>query len=303
MCFYSELYSPAQHHLPEVKDLINVYRALTRAAPSCGALIKYNKRTPAPKSEKKKVAEVLSDLMLLRHQHSTQKWGRVFWPQRLNNYQKPLRADSSDEEEDQDEVCSGSGWSSLSTNPWKASTPDPEEEAIKWESFDLLPELDHLELSMVNEVSEEEFHDALEVTARTPSPPPPGSTILIKSAEEPRGRCGLFRGTGQDQFGYINSNGDIFMVPHNSFCISATRIMVVYHFRWPEASVRITQDASLLIDEVLTRRENFPAFKIEATRIPTTYREAVVSDEEDLVEISVDIFSPEIVERANCIIH
>ena len=108
------------------------------------------------------------------------------------------------------------------------------------------------------------------------------------------------------------------MVPHDSFRISATRIMVAYHFRWPEASVRITQDASLLIDEVLTRRGNFPAFKIEATRIPTTYREAVgmsaaesaqwdciraVSDEEDLVEISVDIFSPEIVERANCIIH
>ncbi|KAI0326528.1 hypothetical protein GY45DRAFT_1373864 [Cubamyces sp. BRFM 1775] len=280
---HPDLYSHVEArvcHLPEVKDLIGVYRALARAAPSYRALIKYNKRTLEPKSEKKKVVQVtneayqaviqaaekiismlanpqvagvLSDLMPLRHQHSTQNWGHVFWPQCLDDYQKPLGADSSDEEEDQDEVRSGSGWSSLSTNPWKVSTPDPEEEAVKWgqsneksppslvfsrsdspsseaESFDLLPELNHLELSTVDELSEEEFHDALEVAARTPSPPPPGSTILTKSTEEPCGRCGLFRGTGQDQFSYINSNGDIFMVPHDSFRISATRIMVVYHF-------------------------------------------------------------------------
>ncbi|KAI0327004.1 hypothetical protein GY45DRAFT_1373483 [Cubamyces sp. BRFM 1775] len=201
------------------------------------ALIKYNKRTLAPKSEKKKVVQVaneayqaviqaaeeiismlanpqvagvLSDLMPLRHQHSTQNWGHVFWPQRLDDYQKPLGADSSDEDEEQDEVRSDDEWSIPSTNPWKSPTPDPKEEAIKWgltpveestpslvssrssspcsevESFDLLPELDHLELSTVDELPEEEFHKALEVAARAPSPPPPPPT-LIKNVEEPRG--------------------------------------------------------------------------------------------------------------------
>ncbi|KAI0323856.1 hypothetical protein GY45DRAFT_1376005 [Cubamyces sp. BRFM 1775] len=184
---HPDLYSHVEArvcHLPEVKDLIDVYRALARAAPSYGALIKYNKRTPAPKSEKKKAAEkiismlanpqvagVLSDLMPLRHQHSTQNWGHVFWPQHLDDYQKPLGADSLDEDEEQDE----------------SPTLDAKEEAIKWgltsveestpslvsshsslpcsevESFDLLPKLNHLKLSTVDELLEEEFHKALEV--------------------------------------------------------------------------------------------------------------------------------------------
>ncbi|KAI0324929.1 hypothetical protein GY45DRAFT_1375147 [Cubamyces sp. BRFM 1775] len=229
---HPDLYSHVEArvcHLPEVKDLIDVYQALARAAPSYGALITYNKRTLAPKSEKKKVVQVankayqaviqaaekvismlanpqvagvLSDLMLLRHQHSTQNWGHVSWPQRLNNYQKPLGAESLDEDKEQDEL----------------PTPDPKEETIKWgltsveestpslvssrsslpcseaESFDLLPELHHLELSTVDKLPEEEFHKALEVIARAPSPPPPPPppTTFIKNIEEPRGRCGYF---------------------------------------------------------------------------------------------------------------
>lgn len=69
--------------------------------------------------------------MPLRSQHSTQNWGHVFWPTHLDDYQKPFGADSSDEDEDKDEEHSG-GWSTPSTDPWKVSTPDPEEEAIKW---------------------------------------------------------------------------------------------------------------------------------------------------------------------------
>ena len=61
---HSDLYSHVEArvcHLPEVKDLINVNQALARAAPSYGALNKYNKRTSAPKSEKKKVVQVANE--------------------------------------------------------------------------------------------------------------------------------------------------------------------------------------------------------------------------------------------------
>ncbi|KAJ8455645.1 hypothetical protein ONZ51_g12371 [Trametes cubensis] len=352
---HPDLYSHVEariSHLPEVKDLIDVYRSLTRAAPSYGVLVNYNKRTSAPKSEKKKVDRVaneayqaviqgaekvlsmlanpqiagaLSDLMPLRNQHGTHNWGHIFWPQRLDDYPEPIEVD---EDEDAD-----------------VATPDPEEEAVKWgqtseestpslvsshsdspysevESFDLLPELEHLELSTVDEVdelSEEEFHKALKVAVRAPSPPPPPSSTLTKNDEEPRGRCGFFRGTGEDRLGYVNSNGDIFVVPNNPFGISVTRIMVAYHLRWPEASVRTTMAASLLIDDVIARRGNFPAFKIEAERTPTTYRQAIgmsaaesaqwdciraVGNESDLVQISLDVFRPEVVERnQNIIVH
>ncbi|KAJ8473216.1 hypothetical protein ONZ51_g8005 [Trametes cubensis] len=337
---HPDLYSHVEAriaHLPEVKDLIDVYRALARAAPSYSVLVKHNQRTSAPKSEKKKVVQVaseayqavvqaaekvismlanpqvagaLSDLMPLRNQHGTHSWGHVFWPQRLDDYPQPIEVDSSDEEEDEDEV----------------STPDPEEEAIKWgptsvegstptlsspssnssysevESFDLLPELEQLELSMIDELSEEEFHEALKVA----------------HVEEPNGRCGFFRGTGEDRFGYINSRGDIFMVPNSSFGISDVRIMVAYHLRWPGASVRTTQAASLLIDDVIARRGNYPAFKVDAERIATTYREALgmsaaetaqwdciraVGSDAELVQISLDVFRPEVVERNNAIVH
>ena len=356
-------------HFPEVKDLIDVYRALARAAPSYSVLVKHNQRTSAPKSEKKKVVQVaseayqavvqaaekvismlanpqvagaLSDLMPLRNQHGTHSWGHVFWPQRLDDYPQAIEVDSSDEEEDEDEVRSDGGWSIPSTDPWKVSTPDPEEEAIKWgptsvegstptlsssssdssysevESFDLLPELEQLELSTIDELSEEEFHEALKVAVRAPSPPPPPPTAITKHVEEPHGRCGFFRGTGEDRFGYINSRGDIFMVPNSSFGISDVRIMVAYHLRWPEASVRTTQAASLLIDDVIARRGNYPAFKVDAERIATTYREALgmsaaetaqwdciraVGSDAELVQISLDVFRPEVVERNNAIVH
>ncbi|KAJ8482619.1 hypothetical protein ONZ51_g5260 [Trametes cubensis] len=213
-------------HLPEVKDLIDIYRSLARAAPSYGVLVNYNKRTSAPGSEKKKVDQVaneayqaviqaaekvlsmlanpqiagaLSDLMPLRNQHGTHSWGHIFWPQRLDDYPEAIEVD---EDEDAD-----------------VSTPDPEEEAIKWgqtsaqestpsltsfssdssysevDSFDLLPELEHLELSTVDEVDElpeEEFHEALKVAVRAPSPPPPPPTTLTKNVEEPQGRCRFF---------------------------------------------------------------------------------------------------------------
>ncbi|KAJ8488098.1 hypothetical protein ONZ51_g3764 [Trametes cubensis] len=295
-------------HLPEVKDLIDIYRSFARAAPSYGVLVNYNKRTLAPRSEKKKVDQVankayqaviqaaekvlsmlanpqivgaLSDLMPLRNQHGTHSWGHIFWPQRLDDYPGSIEVDK---DEDAD-----------------VSTPDPEAEAIKWgqtseestpslvssrsdspysevESFDLFPELNHLELSTVDEVDklpEEEFHKALKVAVRAPSPPPPPPTTVTKNVEEPHGHCGFFRGTGEDQLGYVNSNGDIFVVPNNPFGISVTRIMVAYHLQWPEASVRTTMAATLLIDNVLTRRGNFPAFKIEAERTLTTYRQAL----------------------------
>ena len=363
---HPDLYSHVEariSHLPEVKDLIDVYRALARAAPSYGAIVGYNKKTSAPKSEKRKVDQVaneayqaviqaaekvlsmlanpqiagaLSDLMPLRNQHGTHSWGHVFWPQRLDDYPEPIEVDSSD-------VSSDDGWSIPSTDPWKVSTPDPEEEAIKWgqtsvqestpsltssssdssysevESFDLLPELEQLELSTIDELSEDEFHEALRVAVRAPSPPPPPPTTVTKNVEEPRGRCGFFRGTGDDRLGYVNSNGDIFVVPNNPFGISVTRIMVAYHLRWPEASVRTTMAASLLIDDVIARRGNFPAFKIEAERTPTTYRQAIgmsaaesaqwdciraVGNESDLVNISLDVFRPEVVKRnQNIIVH
>ena len=70
---------------------------------------------------------------------------------------------------------------------------------------------------------------------------------------------------------------------------------------------------------VLTHRGNFPAFKIEAECTPTTYRQALgmsaaelaqwdciqaVGNESDLVDISLDVFRPEVVERnQNIIVH
>ena len=108
------------------------------------------------------------------------------------------------------------------------------------------------------------------------------------------------------------------MVPNSSFGISDVRIMVAYHLRWPGASVRTTQAASLLIDDVIARRGNYPAFKVEAERIATTYREALgmsaaetaqwdciraVGSDAELVQISLDVFRPEVVERNNAIIH
>ncbi|KAJ8472647.1 hypothetical protein ONZ51_g8380 [Trametes cubensis] len=161
------------------------------------------------------VAGALSDLMPLCHQNSTQNWGHVFWPQCLDDYQKPLRADSLDKDEE-DEVHSGGGWSTPSTDPWKVSTPNPEEEAIKWgqtlvqestpslttshsnspysevESSNPLPELEHPKPSMTDKPLEEESHEALKVTARAPSPPPPPPTAIAKHVEEPHGQCGFF---------------------------------------------------------------------------------------------------------------
>ncbi|KAJ8457446.1 hypothetical protein ONZ51_g11527 [Trametes cubensis] len=267
-------------HLPKIKDLIEVYHALTRATPSYSVLVNHNQRTSAPKLEKKKVFQVtsessqvvvqaaekvismlanpqvaraLSDLMPLRNQHGTHSWGHVFWSQCFDDYPQPIKVDSLNEEEDENEVHSNGGWSIPSTDPWKVSTPDPEEEAIKWgptsvegltptlslsqsdspysevESFNLLPELDQLELSKIDGLLEEEFHEALKVTVRAPSPPPP-PTAITKHVKEPHGECGFFRGTREDQFRYINSTGNIFMVPNNPFGISVTRIMVAYHF-------------------------------------------------------------------------
>ncbi|KAJ8501827.1 hypothetical protein ONZ51_g372 [Trametes cubensis] len=139
-------------HLSEVKDLIDVYRALARAAPLYSVLIKHNQRMSAPKSKKKKVVQVaseayqavvqaaekvismltnpqiagaLSDLMPLRNQHGTHSWGHVFWPQRLDDYPQAIEVDSLDEEEDEDKVHPNSGWSIPSTDPQKGSTSDP----------------------------------------------------------------------------------------------------------------------------------------------------------------------------------
>ncbi|KAJ8488078.1 hypothetical protein ONZ51_g3771 [Trametes cubensis] len=252
-------------HLPEVKDLINVYRALARAAPSYSVLVKHNQRTSVRKSEKKKkvvqvaseayqamvqaaekvlsmlanpqVAGALSDLTPMRNQHGTHSWGHVVWPQRFNDYPQAIKVDSSDEEEDENEVF----------------TPDPQEEAIKWgptsvegstptlsssssnssylevESFDLLPELNQLELSTIDKLPEEEFHEALKIAVRAPSPPPPPPTAITKHVEEPHRRYGFFWGTRENRFRYVNSRGDIFMVPNRPFGISVTWIMVAYH--------------------------------------------------------------------------
>ncbi|KAJ8456489.1 hypothetical protein ONZ51_g12097 [Trametes cubensis] len=104
---------------------------------------------------------------------------------------------------------------------------------------------------MIDELSEDKFHEALKVAVQAPSPPPPPPTTLIKNIEEPHGCCGFFRGTGNDQLAYVNSNGNIFMVPNNPFGISVTRIMVTYHLQWPEALVRTTMAALLLINDVL----------------------------------------------------
>ena len=102
------------------------------------------------------------------------------------------------------------------------------------------------------------------------------------------------------------------MVPNEHFGTSVTQIMAFYHLRWPEASVRTTKAASLLIDDVIARRGNFPTFKVEAERIPTTYRQAigmsttecmlwdriqVVGNEADLINISLDVYHPEVVKR------
>ena len=61
---HPDLYSHVEAriaHLPEVKDLIDIYRSLARAAPSYGVLVNYNKRTSAPRSEKKKVDQVANE--------------------------------------------------------------------------------------------------------------------------------------------------------------------------------------------------------------------------------------------------
>ncbi|KAJ8472862.1 hypothetical protein ONZ51_g8233 [Trametes cubensis] len=346
---HPDLYSHVEAriaHLPEVKDLIDVYRALARAAPSYSVLVKHNQRMTAPKSEKKKVVQVaseayqavvqaaekvismlanpqvagaLSDLMPLRNQHGTHSWGHVFWPQRLDDYPQAIEVDSSDEEENEDEEEAIKwGPTSVEGSTPTLSSSSSDSSYLEVESFDLLPELEQLELSTIDELSEEEFHEALKVAVRAPSPPPPPPTAITKHVEEPHGRCGFFRGTGKDQFGYINSRGDIFMVPNSSFGISDVRIMVAYHLRWPEASVRTTQAASLLIDDIIARRGNYPAFKVDANRIATTYREALgmsaaetaqwdciraVGSDAELVQISLDVFRPEVVERNNAIVH
>ncbi|KAJ8462184.1 hypothetical protein ONZ51_g11061 [Trametes cubensis] len=318
---HPDLYSHVEAriaHLPEVKDLIDIYRSLARAAPSYGVLVNYNKRTLAPRSRG------LSRISCPFATNTALTAGGIFfWLQRLDDYPEAIEVD-----EDEDV---------------NMSTPDPEEEAIKWgqtsaqestpsltssssdspysevESFDLLPEHEHLELSTVEELSEEEFHEALKVAVRAPSPPPPPLTTLTKNVEEPQGRCGFFRGTSEDRLGYVNSNSDIFVVPNNPFGILVTRIMVAYHLQWPEASVRTTMVAALLINDILAHRGKFPAFKIEAERTPTTYRQVLgmsaaesaqwdcihaVGNESDLVEISLDVFRPEVVERnQNIIVH
>ncbi|KAJ8461980.1 hypothetical protein ONZ51_g11194 [Trametes cubensis] len=188
-------------HLPEVKVLIDVYRALARATPSYGVLVNYNKRTSAPKLEKKKVDQVaneayqaiaggLSDLMPLRNQHGTHSWEHVFWPQHLDDCPESIEVATPNPEEE----AVKRGQTSKETTPSLVSSHSdlPYSEV---ESFDLLPELEHLKLSTVDEVDElpeEEFHKALKVAVRAPSPSSPSLTTLTKNVEEPQGHCGFF---------------------------------------------------------------------------------------------------------------
>ena len=82
--------------------------------------------------------------------------------------------------------------------------------------------------------------------------------------------------------------------------------MVYYHLQWPEASARDTQVASILIDEVLARRRNYPAFN-QADRSETTYRQAIDmstdesvqwdivrarASESEVIETTLDILRP-----------
>ena len=69
---------------------------------------------------------------------------------------------------------------------------------------------------------------------------------------------------------------------------------------------------------ISTPESHFPAFKVDAERIVTTYHEALcmsaaesaqwdciraVGSEAELVEISLDVFHPEVIERTNAIVH
>ncbi|KAJ8455823.1 hypothetical protein ONZ51_g12317 [Trametes cubensis] len=158
-------------HLPEVKDLIDIYRTLARAAPSYGVIIGYNKKTSAPKSKKRKMDQVANEAYQAVIQAAEKVLSMLANPQIAGALSDLMPLYSSDFDEDKD----------------KSSTPDPEKEAIKWgqtsveestpslvssrpdssysevKSFDLLPELNYLELSTIVKLSEDKFHEGLKV--------------------------------------------------------------------------------------------------------------------------------------------
>ncbi|RPD75020.1 hypothetical protein L226DRAFT_522807 [Lentinus tigrinus ALCF2SS1-7] len=191
-------------NIPYAQDLIEVYRTLAKATPSYSVLSDFVKRVGAPCSEKDtaavianegynniiqaakwviallatpQMAQALNDLLPLQSQHVSHDQCRyVFWPRRINRYQRlgddSMETDNEAETEEKD--SSNGGWSVLTTDPWG---PPP---SMDPEDMDSLPELDNLSLNMIKEVAEEVVEEP-PLTAMDPSPPspPPPTTVKI----------------------------------------------------------------------------------------------------------------------------
>lgn len=319
-------------NIPYARDLIEIYRTLAKAAPSYSVLSDFVKRVGAPRSEKDtaaivanegynniiqaaerviallatpQMARALNDLLPLRNQHvSHDRCRYVYWPRRINQYQRPGDdgMETDDEAETEGKDSSDSGWSVPTTDPW-GPTPSTDTE-----DTDSLPELDNLSLHTVEEIVEEVVEEPPS-TATDPSPPspPPPTSIKIDDIVNDNRRPVYFRGTGEDRLGHITSDHRLLVVRTPAYSISIDYIIDQYRERWSTATALQAHRAAIIIDEFLARRGDYVTYESRnQVWCPTTYRDAIgmtagerqrwdliaQADEQTLVDEAIRVMDP-----------
>ncbi|RPD52738.1 hypothetical protein L227DRAFT_617569 [Lentinus tigrinus ALCF2SS1-6] len=298
-------------NIPYARDLIEVYRTLAKAAPSYSVLSDFVKRVGAPRSEKDTAAIVANEgytniiQAAERSQHvSHDRCRYVYWPRRINRYQRPGDdgMETDDEAETEEKDSSDDGWSIPTTDPWG---PPPSTDT---EDTDSLPELDNLSLNTIEQVAEEVVEEP-PLTATDPSPPspPPPTTVKIDDIINDDRRPVYFRGTGEDRLGHITVDHRLLVVRTPVYSIPIDYIVNQYRETWTTATALQAHRAAIVIDEFLARRGDYVTYESrDHIWWRTTYRDAVrmtagervrgdliaQADEQTLVNEAVRVMDP-----------
>ena len=265
------------------------------------------------------VAHALADLLPLRSQHRSSNNTRyVFWPRRIDDYQhqptkKKVEAEEGEidgavsENEEQAEEQVNGGWGTpASYDPWgttpdlvvdsdttstldslsEPSTPDTDTSSIySVDSIPPLPNPDELELRSVDEVSEDEPTEAgLTISPSPPSPPPndkgnevikdEGFHILVPQ---------LCRGHDDNRLMVITGER-VYVLHENRFPFPIPILESRYRLRYPNATPRTVQRATILIDEIFARIRNYPVESLRNNLLEyLPYRQAVIMEHQERV--------------------